>query len=210
MQSDPSRCAAASQRLPSAQQSVDTALGTLAGVRQPRAAEFPDKGSGGSRAIDLLVRADDHLLVVEMKRVPPADCQRLKGQLAAYGVFLSTNDTNDSTAGEKLEVALRCIMVVTTRLQREKITERIRAAKRAQKARGEYSGQRAPFGFAYDANYNLVPDRKQQQTVRLIGKLYTEGRSPRKISADLAARGIRLSHVTIAKILKAQCAQRRQ
>ena len=40
--------------------------------------------------------------------------------------------------------------------------------------------------------------------MRLIHKLYEKGQSPRKISADLAIQGIRLSHVTIAKILKHQ------
>jgi DNA invertase Pin-like site-specific DNA recombinase len=155
-------------------------------------------------SVDLVAQIDGGMMVLEMKRYSDADCHKLREQLAAYGVFLMTKDAHNPAAVDRINTAIRLILVTVDKIQRKWIGERIRAAKRAQKARGEYSGQRAPFGFAYDANHNLVPEKKQQQTVRLIRKLYEKGQSPRKISADLAIQGIRLSHVTIAKILKHQ------
>ena len=70
--------------------------------------------------------------------------------------------------------------------ERDRIGERIRATKRAQKARGEYLGGKAPFGFTYDADRKLVPVAEQQKALRRIRTLHDEGLSPYKISADLA------------------------
>ena len=42
---------------------------------------------------------------------------------------------------------------------------------------------------------------EQQKAIRRIQKLAAEGLSPYKISADLAARGVKLSHVTVRKII---------
>jgi DNA invertase Pin-like site-specific DNA recombinase len=85
--------------------------------------------------------------------------------------------------------------------ERDRIGERIRATKRAQKARGEYLGGKAPFGFTYDADRKLVPVAEQQKALRRIRTLHGEGLSPYKISADLASRGVKLSHVTIRKVI---------
>jgi transposase-like protein len=48
----------------------------------------------------------------------------------------------------------------------------------------------------------LVPE--QQREIRRIRQLAAKGLSPRKISADLAERGVKLSHVTIAEIVTSQ------
>ena len=85
--------------------------------------------------------------------------------------------------------------------ERDRIGERIRATKRAQKARGEYLGGPTPFGYRYDENRKLVPVPEQQHELRHIRKLAADGLSPRKISAELAARGVKLSHVTIGKLI---------
>jgi DNA invertase Pin-like site-specific DNA recombinase len=88
--------------------------------------------------------------------------------------------------------------------ERDRIGERIRATKRAQKARGEYLGGKAPFGFTYDAERKLVPVPDQQRALRRIRTLHAEGLSPYKISDDLKARGTPLSHVTVRKIIAAR------
>ena len=77
--------------------------------------------------------------------------------------------------------------------------ERIRATKRAQKARGEYLGGKPPFGYAYDADRKLVPVPEQQNELRRIRTLHAKGFSPYKISDDLAKLDVKLSHVTIQK-----------
>jgi hypothetical protein len=76
--------------------------------------------------------------------------------------------------------------------------ERGRATKRTQKARAERS--KAPFGFIYDAG-RLVTFPKEQNALRRIRELHAEGLSPRKISTALASQGVKLSHVTIRKVI---------
>jgi DNA invertase Pin-like site-specific DNA recombinase len=80
--------------------------------------------------------------------------------------------------------------------------QRMKATKEAQKKRGEYRGGVPPFGFTYDGDRRkLVPIPSQQKALRRIQKLHGEGMPSRTISADLAKRGIKLSHVTITKII---------
>jgi len=80
--------------------------------------------------------------------------------------------------------------------------QRMKATKEAQKKRGEYRGGAAPFGFTYDNDRRkLVPIPSQQKALRRIRQLHAEGIPSRSISADLARRGIKLSHVTITKII---------
>jgi hypothetical protein len=47
---------------------------------------------------------------------------------------------------------------------------------------------------------DLAPVPEQQKVLRRIQKLAADGLSPRKISADLGARGTKLLHVTVRKI----------
>lgn len=60
-----------------------------------------------------------------------------------------------------------------------------------------------PFGWTYNAERKLVPMPEQQKALRRIRTLHAQGFSPRKISADLGARGMKLSHVTINKLVAA-------
>jgi hypothetical protein len=52
----------------------------------------------------------------------------------------------------------------------------------------------------YDAG-KLVAVPKEQNALRRIRELRAEGLSPRKISAALASQGVKLSHVTIRKVI---------
>ena len=85
----------------------------------------------------------------------------------------------------------------------------IRATKKAQKKRGEYRGGVPPFGFTYDDDRRkLVPVPAQQKALRRIRQLHADGMTSRAISADLAQRGIKVSHVTITKIVASAAAGR--
>jgi DNA invertase Pin-like site-specific DNA recombinase len=87
--------------------------------------------------------------------------------------------------------------------------QRIKAIKDAQKKRGEYRGGVPPFGFTYDDDRRkLVPVPEQQTALRRIRRLHAGGMASRAISADLAQRGIKVSHVTITKIVASAAASR--
>ncbi len=115
--------------------------------------------------------------------------------------LLDLNGGADDVSGNGIARLFLTIVSAFAEFERDRISERIRATKRRQKAQGVYSGGRSPFGFTYDADRKLVPVREQQREIRRIQQLAAQGMSSRKISADLARRGVKLSHVTIGKII---------
>jgi DNA invertase Pin-like site-specific DNA recombinase len=113
----------------------------------------------------------------------------------------------DDVSGNGIARLFLTIVSAFAEFERDRIGERIRATKRAQKARGEYLGGKPPFGYAYDADRKLVPVPEQQKELRRISTLHAKGLSPYKISDDLAKRAVKLSHVTIRKIIAGRVAE---
>jgi putative DNA-invertase from lambdoid prophage Rac len=132
------------------------------------------------------------------------DCLGVVEAFRTRGISLYLLDLNggaDDVSGNGIARLFLTIVSAFAEFERDRIGERIRATKRAQKARGEYLGGQAPFGFAHDADRRLVPVPAQQKAVRRIKRLAGEGLSPSRISADLAGRGVKLSSVTVRKII---------
>jgi putative DNA-invertase from lambdoid prophage Rac len=148
----------------------------------------------------------DTLVAAKLDRMfrSASDCLAVVEAFKARGVSLFLLDLNggaDDVSGNGIARLFLTIVSAFAEFERDRIGERIRQTKRAQKARGEYLGGRAPFGFTYDANHKLVPVPEQQKALRRIHKLAADGLSPYKISADIAERGVKLSHVTVRKII---------
>ncbi len=168
------------------------------------AVPFNERPEGGKLWSEL--RKGDALVATKLDRMfrSAADCLAVVEAFKERGVSLYLLDLNggaDDVSGNGIARLFLTIVSAFAEFERDRIGERIRATKRAQKARGEYSGGRTPFGFTYDADRKLVPVPEQQREIRRIKRLAAKGMSPRKISADLATRGVKLSHVTIAKIV---------
>jgi putative DNA-invertase from lambdoid prophage Rac len=133
-----------------------------------------------------------------------ADCLHVVEELKARGVSLFLLDLNggaDDVSGNGIARLFLTIVSAFAEFERDRIGERIRAAKRVQKARGEYLGGPVPFGWSYTDDGKLVPIAEQQAALERIQELHAQGLSLRKISADLARNGHKLSHVTVGNIL---------
>ena len=148
----------------------------------------------------------DALVAAKLDRMfrSASDCLAVVEAFKARGVSLFLLDLNggaDDVSGNGIARLFLTIVSAFAEFERDRIGERIRATKRAQKARGEYLGGKAPFGWSYDAGRQLVPVPEQQRELRRIRKLAADGFSPYKISDDLASRGVKLSHVTVRKII---------
>ena len=101
----------------------------------------------------------------------------------------------DDVSGNGIARLFLTIVSAFAEFYRDRIGERIRASKHRQKANHEFSGGSVPFGFTVGANRKLVPVKEQQAAIKRIHKLHAQGHSLRAISADLAKRGVKLSHV---------------
>lgn len=166
---------------------------------------FNERPEGTRLWADL--RPGDVLVAAKLDRMfrSASDCLSVVEAFKGRGVSLYLLDLNggaDDVSGNGIARLFLTIVSAFAEFERDRIGERIRATKRAQKARGEYLGGKPPFGFAYDADHNLVEVPKQQRAIRRIRKLRAEGLSSHKISSDLAKHGIKCSHVTILKIIK--------
>jgi putative DNA-invertase from lambdoid prophage Rac len=168
------------------------------------AVPFQERPEGAKLWADL--QRGDTLVAAKLDRMfrSAADCLAVVEAFKARGVSLFLLDLNggaDDVSGNGIARLFLTIVSAFAEFERDRIGERIRATKRQQKARGEYLGGKAPFGFAYDADKMLVPVPEQQKELRRIKRLATRGLSPYRISADLAERDVKLSHVTIRKII---------
>jgi putative DNA-invertase from lambdoid prophage Rac len=165
---------------------------------------FHDRPEGGK--LWQLAQLGDTVVASKLDRMfrSASDCLAVVEAFKARGVSLYLLDLNggaDDVSGNGIARLFLTIVSAFAEFERNRIGERIKATKQRQKANGEYSGA-VPFGFSVDANRRLVPVREQQVAIRRIHTLHTKGLSLRAISADLAKRGIKLSHVTIGRVLK--------
>jgi len=150
----------------------------------------------------------DTLVAAKLDRVfrSASDCLAVVEAFKARGVSLFLLDLNggaDNVSGNGIARLFLTIVSAFAEFERDRLGERIRATKRARKARGEYSGGKPPFGYTY-YDGKLMPVPEQQRELRRIRKLAADGLSPYKIAAALAERGVKLSHVTVRKIIAAR------
>lgn len=121
-----------------------------------------------------------------------------------------------SAAGEGTEddgptsVLMRRIVDAFAEYERLLIKARTSAALQAKIRRGERCGK-VRFGFRLAADgKTLLPEKREQRIIRLIGKLRDEGWSYRQIADELTRRGVatkegkaaRWQHTAVARILK--------
>jgi DNA invertase Pin-like site-specific DNA recombinase len=138
------------------------------------------------------------------------DCLNVADQLKQRGVGLFLldigNGGDDLSAGNGQSTFFLQIMAAVAQFERSRIGERIRATKQQQKQRGEFSGGVPPFGYVYsgkpgDKQRKLVPIPEQQVHLRHVKRMHAKGMSPYKISTEMKARGMPMSHMTVRKIL---------
>jgi site-specific DNA recombinase len=123
--------------------------------------------------------------------------------------LLDLNGGADDVSGDGIARLFLTIVSAFSEFERSRIGERIRSTKQAQRARGEFSGGRPPYGWRHsgvpgDKVRPFVPIPEQQQVIKRILRLADRGMSAYRISDDLKEAGISLSHMTCRKILKRQ------
>jgi DNA invertase Pin-like site-specific DNA recombinase len=134
------------------------------------------------------------------------DCLTVVETLKARGVSLYLLDLNggaDDVSGSGIARLFLTIVSAFAEFERDRIGERIRATKRAQKARGEYLGGRPPFGWCVGEGGALVVDPEQQQALERMQEMRADGASLRAIAATMTGEGVQVSHEGVKKILAA-------
>lgn len=147
-----------------------------------------------ARALGMLEAGTaDALLVVKLDRLTRSvrDLGELVDRYFASGrsslISVSENIDTRTAAGRLVLNVLGAV----SQWEREAIGERTAAAMAHKRARREYTGGRAPYGWAVSADgVSLEPCDAEQAVIREARELAAAGLSLRKIGAELAARGI--------------------
>jgi putative DNA-invertase from lambdoid prophage Rac len=66
-----------------------------------------------------------------------------------------------------------------------------------------YLGGAIPFGWQVGPNKELIEDRSQQMAIKQMIRMRKRGKSLRAIAAEMEAKGFKLSHFGVQKIIDA-------
>jgi putative DNA-invertase from lambdoid prophage Rac len=171
---------------------------------------FSERPEGGKLWADL--RKGDTLVAAKLDRMfrSASDCLAVVETFKARGVSLFLLDLNrgaDDVSGNGIARLFLTIVSAFAEFERDRIGERIRQTKRAQKNRREYLGGKPPFGYVKSPDRrSLIEVPEQQAAIRTIRKLRAEGFSAHRISAGLKEVGIHISHVSVLKVAERHAA----
>lgn len=136
--------------------------------------------------------AADTLLIVKLDRLTRSvrDLDTLLTTYFAERFCLVSAGESIDTSTAAGRMVLNILMSVS-QWEREAIGERTAAAMQHKRARGEYTGGNVRYGFKVDSDgVSLVECEIEQAVIATIRELRAGGLSLRKISAELARRGI--------------------
>ena len=166
--------------------------GTLAGV-------YRDEGMSGSTGLDqrpalleLIAALDkgDILIVAKRDRLgrDPLVVAMIESAVKRKGARIVSAAGEGTDSDSPSDILMRRLVDAFAEYERLIIGARTKAALQAKKARGERVGQ-IPYGYRCEDGTNLTQDDGEQDIIRQVQQLQTEGLSLRAIAARLTALG---------------------
>jgi putative DNA-invertase from lambdoid prophage Rac len=151
------------------------------------------------------LKAGDIVIAAKLDRLfrSALDALTVVESLKARGVKLHLLDLGGDIAGNGLSKLFLTIAAAFAEAERDRIRERVSQSKADQKARGRYLGGIVPFGFRRGDDGELVPHEAEQQAIREMVALRTEGKPLRAIADTVRAKGFTISHQGVADVVKA-------
>jgi putative DNA-invertase from lambdoid prophage Rac len=121
--------------------------------------------------------------------------------LKARGVKLHLIDIGGDVSGNGVSTLFFTILLAVAQFERERIRERIGAAKSDQRRRNRFLGGHRPFGYRVGDDGELLPDEAEQAVLKRMAAMRKRGKTLRDIQTALAAKGVQLSHEGIRKLI---------
>jgi DNA invertase Pin-like site-specific DNA recombinase len=118
------------------------------------------------------------------------------------GVSLWLLDVGGDVSGNGIAKLLLTVLSAFAEFERDRISERIKDAKRQMRAEGRSQGGKRPFGYQVDADGKLRADPREMPALAAMRELRSAGKSYRAIAQTLAEDGITVDYTTVRNILQ--------
>ena len=111
-------------------------------------------------------------------------------------------DLGGDVTGNGISKLFFTMVAAFAEFERDRIAERISDVKSSEREKNRYLGGSKPFGFCVDGDGQLIPDQREQKVIEKVKRLKTEGMSLRTIADTVSTDGMKISHVTVKRVLR--------
>ena len=150
------------------------------------------------------VRSGDVIITPKLDRMfrSALDALDVLARLKDRGVSLHMIDLGGDVTGNGISKLVFTILSAVAEAERDRTRERIAEVKRDQRARGRFLGGTVPFGYRLDGNGELIAHEAEQEAIQEAKVMKARGASLRTIAEVLRAKGHKISHVSVARVLR--------
>ncbi len=134
------------------------------------------------------------------------DALKVVEDMRKRGVALHLLDLGGDISGNGLSKLFLTIAAAFAEAERDRIRERVGQVKADQRQRNRFLGGTPPYGYRPDESGDLIPVEAEQEAIREMVALRSQGRALRAIAAELQGKGVKVSHEGVRAALRA-CAR---
>jgi DNA invertase Pin-like site-specific DNA recombinase len=192
------------------QQRTISGYAMMHGMRLDRV--FVERGVSGSKplserpqsaALLAVLQPGDTIITPKLDRMfrSALDALGVLADLKQHDISLHMIDLGGDVTGSGISKLVFTILSAVAEAERDRTRERITEVKRDQRIRGRYLGGKVPWGWRADDRGELVPVPAQQLAIERMRALRAQGVSLRSVAEQMAAEGVRISHVGVKNTL---------
>ena len=163
--------------------------------------QFDSRPQG--RRLATCLNTGDVILCPKLDRLfrSARDALVMSDELKKKGVCLHLLDLGGDVTGNGVSKMFFTIVAAFAEFERDRIAERITDVKASEREKGRYLGGAKPFGYQVGRMGDLIPDDSEQKMINRVVELREEGKSLRAIAEVVSSESVRISHVTVKRIL---------
>ena len=156
----------------------------------------------GKQLADRLTKGDV-ILCSKLDRMfrSARDALTVSDDLKKQGVSLHLMDLGGDVTGNGVSKVFFTIVAAFAEFERDRIAERISDVKANERKKGRFLGGSRPFGYNIDFDGSLIRNEDEQILIQDVVKFRNEGKSLRAIAESVSSEVIKVSHMTVKRIL---------
>jgi len=163
----------------------------------------PIETRGEGKSLIASLCAGDSIICAKLDRMfrSAKDALIVSEALRKRKVNLHLLDLGGDVTGNGISKMFFTIVAAFAEFERDRIAERITDVKSNEREKGRFLGGSRPFGYQVNKHGELMPDIEEQKVIGNVKALRNEGKSLRTIAETVTSDEIKISHVTVKRIL---------